>query len=105
MNSFYMIFYAKLVLVPGRYIVCHIPRMNCLFLDSLNTELFKFLVENLTKIHDHRLMDLLPKMSAEDLNQRYLQGGDFSVEEDTSQIKLNLETNVDICAVYSGRPP
>lgn len=38
-------------------------------------------------------------MGSENLDKRYLEGRDLSVHEDTGQIKLNLETNVDIRSV------
>ena len=44
-------------------------------------------------------------MGAEDLNQTNLEGGDLSVHEDTGQIKLDLETDVYICAIDSRAPP
>lgn len=44
-------------------------------------------------------------MCSEDLNQRDLQSGDLTVHENTSQIELDLETNVDIGSVDGGRPP
>ena len=57
---------------------------------------FEFLVEDLTEVHCHRLVDLLPQMGTEDLDERDLERWNLSVEEDTSQIKLDLETNVNI---------
>lgn len=47
----------------------------------------------------------LPQVRSEDLNQRDLQSGDLTVHENTSQIELDLETNVDIGSVDGGRPP
>ena len=44
-------------------------------------------------------------MGAEDLYQRDLERGDLAMQEDTSQIKLNLEANVDIRSVDCRRPP
>lgn len=49
---------------------------------------------NLTKIHDDALMNLLPQVSPEDLNQGDLQCGDLAVHKDSSQIKLHLETHI-----------
>lgn len=44
-------------------------------------------------------------MGTEDLDKRNLQGWNLSVQEDTSQVELHLETNVHICSVYGRRPP
>ena len=48
----------------------------------------------LTEIHDNALVDLLPQVSPEDLDEGDLQSGDLAVHEDASQIKLHLETHV-----------
>ena len=50
-------------------------------------------------------MDLLPQMGSEDLDERNLQRWNFAVEEDTSQIKLYLKTDVDVGSVDSWGPP
>jgi hypothetical protein len=50
-------------------------------------------------------MNLLPQVRSEDLDQTDLQGRDLAVHEHTGQIKLDLETNVDIGSVNGGRPP
>lgn len=39
-------------------------------------------------------MDLLPQVSAEDLDERDLQCGDLAVHEDTCQIQLHLKADV-----------
>jgi len=44
-------------------------------------------------------------MSSEDLDQGDFQYWDFTVHEDTREIELHLETNVDICPVDSRGPP
>jgi hypothetical protein len=44
-------------------------------------------------------------MSSENLDQGNLQSRNLSVKEDTRQIQLNLETNVDVCSVDSRTPP
>lgn len=49
---------------------------------------------HLTKIHDDALVNLLPQVSSEDLNEGDLQCRDLAVHEDSCQIKLHLETNV-----------
>jgi len=46
--------------------------MDLLFIYSLNIQMFLFKIKYLTQIHYNTLMDLLPKMSSENLNQ-----GDF----------------------------
>lgn len=60
---------------------------------------------HLTKIHNNTLVNLLPEMSPEDLNQGDLEGWDLAVHEDTGQIQLHLETHVDVGAVDRRRPP
>lgn len=49
---------------------------------------------NLTKIHDNALMNLLPQVSPEDLDEGDLQSGDLAVHENSRQVKLHLETDV-----------
>jgi len=44
-------------------------------------------------------------MGAEDLDERNLEGGNLSVQEDTREIKLDLETDVDIGTIDGRRPP
>jgi hypothetical protein len=44
-------------------------------------------------------------MGTEDLDERDLQGWDLSVKEDTCQIKLDLETNVNVGTVDRWTPP
>lgn len=48
----------------------------------------------LTEIHDNALMDLLPQVSPEDLNEGDLQRWDLAVHEDSCQVKLHLETHI-----------
>ena len=79
--------------------------MNGLLLNSLDTEGFKFLVEDLAQIHDYRFVNLLPQMGTEDLDERNLERWDLSMKEDTRQIELDLETNVDVGSVDGWRPP
>lgn len=43
--------------------------MNVLLLYSLNLKVIRDLVKHLAKIHDQTLMNFLPKMSPENLNQ------------------------------------
>lgn len=48
----------------------------------------------LTEIHDNALMNLLPQVSPEDLNEGDLQCGDLAVHKDSCQVKLYLETHI-----------
>lgn len=73
-----------------------LPWMNCLLLHSLDLEGIELLVEDLTEIHDDRLMNLLPQVSTEDLDQRDLQSRNLSVHEDARQVELHLETDIDL---------
>merc|ERR1719318_1929485 len=82
-----------------------LPGVNCLLLDCLNLQGVQLLVEDLAQVHHHRLVDLLPQMSPEDLNEGNLQGGDLPVHEDTSQVKLDLEPNIHVGSVDGGGPP
>ena len=63
------------------------------------------MVENVAHIHDDGLVDRLPQVRSEDLNQRNLQRRNFTVHEDAGQVKLDLESDVDISAVDRRRPP
>ena len=71
-------------------------------LHRLNTQRLKLLIKHLTQIHNHALMDLLPQVRAEDLDERDLERGDLAVQEDTREIELDLETDVDVGAVDGG---
>jgi hypothetical protein len=79
--------------------------MDSLFLDGLDAESLELLIEYLAQVHRDRLVYLLPQMGSEDLDERDLERRDLSVQEDTSEIELNLETNVDVGAVDGRRPP
>ena len=79
--------------------------MDRLLLHSLDLQSLQFLIQNLTHIHGQTLVDLLPQMGTEDLNERNLQGRDLAVHKDTSQIQLDLETNIDIGTIDRRRPP
>jgi hypothetical protein len=46
--------------------------VNRFLLDSFYLERVELHVEDLAEVHYNRLVDLLPKMGAEDLNERYL---------------------------------
>jgi hypothetical protein len=73
--------------------------MDGLLLHGLDTEGLKLLIEDLTQVHHHGFVDLLPQMSTEDLDKRNLEGGNLAVQEDTGQIELDLETNVNVGTV------
>lgn len=53
----------------------------------------------------HRLVDLLPQVCSEDLDKGDLEGWNFTVHENTGQIQLDLESNVDVGSVDRWRPP
>ena len=58
-------------------------------------------------VHDtkHNEKTYLPQVSSENLNEGNLQGWDFAVHENSCQIELDLETNVDISPIDGWRPP
>ena len=62
--------------------------MYGLLLDAFNLKGVQLHVQYLAKIHHYRLVDLLPQMRSEDLDQRDLEGRDFSVHEDASEVEL-----------------
>lgn len=74
-------------------------RMDGFLLDSFNVQGFQFHIKDLTKIHNNRLVNLLPQVSTEDLNEGNLKSGNLTMHENTSQIELDLETNVNISSV------
>ena len=55
--------------------------------------------------HSEKILTLLPQMRTEDLDERDLQGRDLAVHEDTRQVKLDLETDVDVGTVDGRTPP
>lgn len=73
--------------------------MDGFLLDSFNVQGFQFHIKDLTKIHNNRLVNLLPQVSTEDLNEGNLKSGNLTMHENTSQIELDLETNVNISSV------
>mmetsp|Transcript_2955 Transcript_2955/g.8790 ORF Transcript_2955/g.8790 Transcript_2955/m.8790 type:complete len:598 (+) Transcript_2955:730-2523(+) len=73
-----------------------LSRMDRLLLDCLNLESIELLIKHLTKVHDQRLVDLLPEMGPEDLDERDLERRDLSVHEDTGEIQLDLETHIHV---------
>jgi hypothetical protein len=79
--------------------------MNRLLLHCFDAKSLEFLVEDLAQIHDDRLVNLLPQMGSEDLDKRYLEGWNFAVQENTREIELDLETDVDVGSIDGWRPP
>ena len=49
---------------------------------------------NLTQVHHNTLVDLLPQVSTEYLDEGDLQCGNLAVHEDSRQVKLHLKTHV-----------
>ena len=66
---------------------------------------FESKIHYLTEIHDNALVNLLPQVSTEDLNERDLESGYLSMHEYSSQVQLHLETHIHIGPVDGGRPP
>lgn len=54
----------------------------------------------LTQVHNDALMDLLPQVSSEDLDEGDLQGGDLAMHEDARQVQLHLKAYVHL----TGKP-
>ena len=52
-----------------------------------------------------RKLTLLPQMCTEDLDQGDLQRWDLAVHEDTSQVKLHLETDINVGTIDGRTPP
>ena len=52
-----------------------------------------------------KILTLLPQMRTEDLDERDLESRDLAVHEDTRQVKLDLETDVDVGTVDGRTPP
>ena len=50
----------------------------------------------LTQVHDNTLMNFLPQVSSEDLNEWDFQCWNLAMHEDSCKVKLNLETNVNL---------
>ena len=70
--------------------------MNRLLLHRLDLKRVKLTIKYLAKIHDDRLVNLLPQMRTENLNERDLERWNFAVHEDARQIELHLETDVNL---------
>ena len=73
--------------------------MDSFLLHGLDAESLELLIEDLTQIHNHRFVDLLPQMGTEDLDEGDLESGNLAVQENAGQIELDLETNVDVGTV------
>mmetsp|Transcript_12178 Transcript_12178/g.50989 ORF Transcript_12178/g.50989 Transcript_12178/m.50989 type:complete len:398 (+) Transcript_12178:2351-3544(+) len=82
-----------------------LARVDGFLLHRLNLQRVQLLVKHLAQVHDDGLVDLLPEVRAEDLDERDLQRGDLTVHEDAGQIELNLEPHVHVRAVDRRRPP
>ena len=80
-------------------------RVNSLLLHRLDLERLKLLVKDLTQVHDHTLVNLLPQVRTEDLDERDLKGWNLAVHENTRQIKLDLETDIHVGMVDGQTPP
>ena len=83
----------------GAVHLVRLPRMDRFLLDRLDAERHELLVEHLTQVHDDGLVDLLPQVRAEDLDERDLECRDLAVEKDAGEIQLHLEADVDVRAV------
>ena len=97
--------------------------MDRLLLHRFDLQWLKLLVEDLTllttsvshlpcidvatahQIHDYTLVDLLPQMGPEYLNERDFERGDLPMHENPRQIKLDLETDVDVGTIDGWAPP
>ncbi|KAH3663741.1 hypothetical protein OGAPHI_005143 [Ogataea philodendri] len=79
--------------------------MNGHFLNAVNLQLVQLGIQNLTKINHQTLVDFLPQMCSKDLDQRDLESWNLSVKEDTRQIELDQESNVNVGSVDRWRPP
>jgi len=55
--------------------------MDGLLLYTVDAQSLQFSVEDLAEVHHNRLVDLLPQVRPEDLNQRYFERRDFAVKE------------------------
>ena len=82
-----------------------LARMDGLLLHHLDLERIELLIEHLAQIHRERLVDLLPQVRTEDLNQRDLERRNLAVHKDAREIELHLEADVHVGAVDRRRPP
>mmetsp|Transcript_569 Transcript_569/g.1265 ORF Transcript_569/g.1265 Transcript_569/m.1265 type:complete len:352 (-) Transcript_569:2863-3918(-) len=89
----------------GRIHLVRLPRMDGLLLHHLDLQSVQLEVKHLAEIHDDGLVDLLPEMGPEDLDQRDLQCRNLPVHEDARQVQLHLEAHVHVGSVDCGGPP
>ena len=75
------------------------PRVNRLLLNRLNLQRVELLVKHLAQVHGDGLVDLLPEMRAEDLDEGDLERGNLAVHEDAGEVELHLEAHVDVGSV------
>ena len=68
--------------------------MDGLLLDCVDLQGIQLLVKHLAEIHHYTLVDLLPEMGPEYLDEGDLEGRDLAVHEYPSQVKLHLETHI-----------
>ena len=73
--------------------------MNRLLLNRLNLQRVELLVKHLAQVHGDGLVDLLPEMRSEDLDEGDLQRGNLAVHEDAGEVELHLEAHVDVGSV------
>lgn len=66
--------------------------MDRLLLNRLDLQRLQLLVKDLAQVHDDRLVDLLPQMGTEELDQADLERRDLAVHKYTRQVELDLET-------------
>lgn len=59
----------------------------------------------LAQVHNDGLMNFLPQVCPENLNERDLKRGNFAVHEDAREVELHLEADVNVRAIDSRRPP
>ncbi len=78
---------------------CHLPRRLLDLSSFLHLNFFFYFKKAvlqfyLTQVHDNALVDLLPQMGSEYLDEGDFQCRDLAVHEDSGQIQLYLETYV-----------
>ena len=79
--------------------------MDGFLLDAFDLKRVELHVEDLAQVHHDGLVDLLPQVSSEDLDQRDLQSRNLAMHEDPSQIELHLETDIHVGSVDGWGPP
>ena len=61
--------------------------------------------DDLAEVHDEALVDLLPEVTSEELDEADLEGGHLAVEHDAGEVELDLEAHVHVGTVDGGTPP